>query len=109
MSQRSVALIDEQNCIGCAICIEVCPFDAIIGAQNFSHRINYDECPGCKICVDKCPTDCIKVVEINQSKNDIKEKVKYNFDRRKIRKEGLQKKYEESIKEQLDKISNNYK
>ena len=109
MSQRSVALIDEQNCIGCAICIEVCPFDAIIGAQNFSHRINYDECPGCKICVDKCPTDCIKVVEINQSKNDIKEKVKYNFDRRKFRKEGLQKKYEKSIEEQLNKIFDAYK
>ena len=109
MSQRSVALIDEQNCIGCAICIEVCQFDAIIGAQNFAHRINFNECPGCKICVDKCPTDCIKIVEINQSKNDIKEKVKYNFDRRKFRKEGLQKKYEKSIEEQLNKISDAYK
>ena len=81
----------------------------IIGAQNFAHRINFNECPGCKICVDKCPTDCIKIVEINQSKNDIKEKVKYNFDRRKFRKEGLQKKYEKSIEEQLNKISDAYK
>jgi electron transport complex protein RnfB len=104
MNQRPVALIDERNCIGCTICIDVCPFDAIIGAQNFSHRVIYDECPGCKICLDKCPTDCIKIIKIDQNKNDIKDKIKYNFDRRKSRKENLQKKQEENINEQLKKI-----
>ena len=54
MTTRQIAYIDENDCIGCAICINACPFDAIIGAQNFSHRINYNECPGCKICIKKC-------------------------------------------------------
>ena len=79
MNQRPVAFIDEKNCIGCAICIQVCPFDSIIGAQNFSHRINFNECPGCKICISKCPTDCIKIIKINQDKNDIKKRVKFNY------------------------------
>jgi len=77
MNERLVANIDEKNCIGCTICIDSCPFDAIIGAQNFSHRVNQLECPGCKICVSKCPTDCIEIIKINQNKDEIKEKIKY--------------------------------
>ena len=86
MNERLVANIDEKNCIGCTICIDSCPFDAIIGAQNFSHRVNQLECPGCKICVSKCPTDCIEIIKINQNKDEIKEKIKFNFQRRKITK-----------------------
>ena len=104
MNARLVANIDEKNCIGCAICIDSCPFDAIIGAQNFSHRVNQLECPGCKICVTKCPTDCIEIIKINQNKNEIKEKIKFNFQRRKIRKKNLEKFQEENITNQLKKI-----
>ncbi len=101
MNQRYIALINEDNCIGCAICIEVCPFDAIIGAQNYSHRINYNECPGCKICINKCPTDCISITKINQNKNDIKKKVKFNFERKKTRVDNLLKKHSLNISKQL--------
>ena len=107
MTSRQIAYIDENNCIGCAICIDACPFDAIIGAQNFSHRINFNECPGCKICIKKCPTDCIKMIEINQNKNDIREKVKYNFSRKEQRIKNTQKIYTESINKQLGKLSRN--
>ena len=107
MIERQVAIIDEENCIGCAICIDACPFDAIIGAQNFSHRINFNECPGCKICINKCPTDCIKIVKIEQNKNDIKEKVKYNFTRKESRKKNIQKKYTQNIERQLKEIFKN--
>ena len=107
MTSRQIAFIDENNCIGCAICIDACPFDAIIGAQNFSHRINFNECPGCKICVKKCPTDCIKMIKINQNKNDIIEKVKYNFARKELRIKNTQKIYTESINNQLSKLFRN--
>lgn len=106
MNQRPVAFIDEKNCIGCAICIQVCPFDSIIGAQNFSHRINFNECPGCKICISKCPTDCIKIIKISQDKNDIKERVKFNYNRRERRKNNIEKRYSESIEKQLEEILN---
>ena len=71
MNLASVAYINEENCIGCKICVDVCPFDAIVGAQNYSHRVIYNECPGCKICVEKCPTDCISIIDINQNKKDM--------------------------------------
>ena len=104
MISRQIAFIDENNCIGCAICIDACPFDAIIGAQNFSHRINFNECPGCKICIKKCPTDCIKMIKIHQNKNDIREKVKYNFSRKELRIKNNQEIYSKSISKQISKL-----
>jgi len=107
MTTRQIAYINENDCIGCAICIDACPFDAIIGAQNFSHRINFNECPGCKICIKKCPTDCIKMIKINQNKNDIREKVKYNFSRKELRIKNAQEIYAESINKQISELSRN--
>lgn len=104
MNERPVAYINENNCIGCTICIEICPFDAIIGAQNFSHRINYLECPGCKLCIERCPTDCIEIKIINEDKKSIKENIKFNFNRKKLREKNFQKKYDKSINNQLKKI-----
>ncbi|HZX28251.1 MAG TPA: RnfABCDGE type electron transport complex subunit B, partial [Telluria sp.] len=31
---RAVAWIDEQLCIGCTLCIQACPVDAIVGAAK---------------------------------------------------------------------------
>jgi len=104
MSKRAIAFINEDNSIGCTICIESCPFDAIIGAQNFSHRVNYQECPGCKLCVAKCPTDCIEIKIIKEKKEEIKKKITFNFNRKAIRQKNLKKTYDKNIKEQLEKI-----
>jgi electron transport complex protein RnfB len=58
----SVAAIDEALCIGCTHCIEVCPVDAIVGAQQFMHTIIASECTGCELCLPRCPVDCIRMV-----------------------------------------------
>ena len=42
-----VAVIDEAACIGCTLCIEACPVDAIIGAQKRMHAILPSLCSGC--------------------------------------------------------------
>ena len=56
---KSVAFIVEENCIGCAKCIAVCPVDAILGAAKFMHTVIATECTGCELCVAPCPVDCI--------------------------------------------------
>lgn len=59
-----VAVIDEEACIGCAICISACPVDAIIGAAQFSHTVVRGACTGCKLCVAPCPVDCIRMLPL---------------------------------------------
>jgi electron transport complex protein RnfB len=56
---KSVAFIIEQDCIGCAKCLAVCPVDAILGAAKFMHTVIADECTGCELCIAPCPVDCI--------------------------------------------------
>lgn len=57
-----VAVIDEAACIGCTLCIQACPVDAIIGAQKRMHAILPSLCSGCELCVAPCPVDCIAMV-----------------------------------------------
>ncbi len=57
--KHSVAFIDESLCIGCTHCRDVCPVDAIVGAQQLMHTILADECTGCELCLPRCPVDCI--------------------------------------------------
>lgn len=55
----SVAVIREDECIGCTKCIQVCPVDAIIGSAKSMHSVITAECTGCELCVPACPVDCI--------------------------------------------------
>ena len=64
---RSVAVIDENTCIGCTLCIQACPVDAIVGAAKQMHTIVAAECTGCELCVAPCPVDCIAMVPIHEN------------------------------------------
>jgi electron transport complex protein RnfB len=55
---RAVAYIDESLCIGCTLCIQACPVDAIVGAAKQMHTV-VPLCTGCDLCVAPCPVDCI--------------------------------------------------
>jgi len=64
---KTVAVIDEQDCIGCTLCIQACPVDAILGAAKHMHTIVEAECTGCELCIPPCPVDCIDMVTIKES------------------------------------------
>lgn len=61
---KTVVLIDESRCIGCTLCIQACPVDAIVGAAKLMHTVIVSECTGCDLCLPPCPVDCIDIVEI---------------------------------------------
>ena len=55
----AAARIDEGTCIGCTLCIDACPVDAIIGAAKRMHAVLASQCTGCELCIPPCPVDCI--------------------------------------------------
>ena len=57
-----LAVIDEARCIGCTLCIQACPVDAIVGAPKLMHTVLADACTGCELCLPPCPVDCIDLV-----------------------------------------------
>ena len=61
-----VAVIDETQCMGCTLCIQACPVDAITGAAKLMHTVLADQCTGCELCVEPCPVDCIDMVPANR-------------------------------------------
>lgn len=74
MKQHSSFLVSirEPECIGCMKCIQTCPFDAIIGAQNLMHTVIIDACNGCKLCIEPCPVDCIDLIELPERNKEEK-------------------------------------
>jgi electron transport complex protein RnfB len=62
VKRDAVALIDESRCIGCTLCIDACPVDAIVGAAQLMHTVVEPWCIGCRLCLPPCPVDCIAMV-----------------------------------------------
>jgi electron transport complex protein RnfB len=58
----AIARIDEATCIGCTLCIQACPTDAIVGAAKLMHTVIADRCTGCELCLPPCPVDCIAML-----------------------------------------------
>lgn len=56
-------VIDNEKCIPCSICVEVCPEDVFFGSpKKVIPTIAYpDECFHCAGCVTDCPTDAISL------------------------------------------------
>jgi electron transport complex protein RnfB len=61
---RPVAFIDPKTCIGCTLCIQACPVDAIVGASKQMHVVLRDWCTGCDLCIPPCPVDCITMQDV---------------------------------------------
>jgi len=57
---KAVVYIDEQTCIGCTLCIQACPIDAIAGAAK-------QMCTGCNLCIPPCPVDCIIIKPVPET------------------------------------------
>ncbi|VEG91692.1 RnfABCDGE type electron transport complex subunit B [Legionella spiritensis] len=80
----ALAVIREEECIGCTKCIQACPVDAIIGSAKLMHTVIRHECTGCGLCVEPCPVDCIELTPLPEAAYD-KALARERFQARKIR------------------------
>jgi electron transport complex protein RnfB len=60
---RRLAVIDEDWCIGCTLCLDACPVDCIVGGPKQMHTVIDALCTGCELCIPVCPVDCIALVD----------------------------------------------
>ena len=67
---KHVVEIDEELCIGCTLCIQACPVDAILGASKVMTTVIASECTGCDLCIPVCPVDCIYLIDLKPSMDE---------------------------------------
>jgi len=57
--------VDEEKCIGCGDCVDVCPVDVYEMQDEKSVPVNVEECIGCESCVEACEQEAITVTEVD--------------------------------------------
>jgi electron transport complex protein RnfB len=66
---RALAVIDEAWCIGCTLCLDACPTDAIVGIHKRMHTVIDAHCTGCELCIPVCPVDCISLETVTPGRS----------------------------------------
>ena len=53
-------VINEETCIGCGACIEVCPTEALEMVDEKA-KVDAEKCVDCGACIDECPVEAISL------------------------------------------------
>jgi Na+-translocating ferredoxin:NAD+ oxidoreductase subunit B len=112
---RAIAIIDENWCIGCTLCIEACPTDAILGSNKLMHTVMEPYCTGCELCIPVCPVDCISLLNVtgaatgwaawsDQAAAQAQVRYAFKLDREKAGSADRGARHEESLTEALDDL-----
>ena len=57
--------VDEEKCIGCGECLDVCPVEVYEMQNEKSVPVNQEECIGCESCTEVCEQEAITVTEVD--------------------------------------------
>ena len=56
---KLIAVVDEDNCTGCQVCVPFCPVDCI-EVREYSIKIDDILCIDCDLCVYICPVEVLE-------------------------------------------------
>ena len=98
---REIAVIEERLCIGCTLCIQACPVDAIAGGPRSMHTVVSDLCTGCGLCLPPCPVDCIAMEPCPPTDLWDRDKASAARDRFEQRQRRLQQEPEQKLKKMI--------
>ena len=73
---KLIAVVDEDNCTGCQVCVPFCPVDCIEPVPSEKYgipippvQVRHDECIGCQICAKACTAltwDAIRMIKTEE-------------------------------------------
>jgi len=65
--ERGITLCNEDKCVGCFMCVMVCPFGIIVKKREERKIIKCDRCPDREVpaCVEACPTKALSFEFVN--------------------------------------------
>jgi NAD-dependent dihydropyrimidine dehydrogenase PreA subunit len=66
-SSNYISVVDEELCVGCGECVEICQMEAIV-LDGDKANINENYCMGCGACVNICPVGSISLKRIHDKK-----------------------------------------
>lgn len=57
----STLVLDQEKCIGCTLCTQVCPHAVFEMQDNKAQIVDFNACMECGACVNNCPSQAIRV------------------------------------------------
>ena len=67
VKEKTIAFVNEDLCIGCTRCFQVCPTDSLLGAPQQLHTVIPNICTSCEDCIPMCPTGALSMVSIEKT------------------------------------------
>lgn len=67
-TQIGLAVINEQTCVKCGLCVMKCPREAITKEDGGFPLVDANECIGCGVCQAACPVKAISIMPLEKQK-----------------------------------------
>lgn len=61
--KNGVVYVDKSKCVGCFMCVAVCPFDVMMQHVD---ELEPFKCIACGLCTKECPTHAITLQEVDE-------------------------------------------